>query len=116
MNKALLLAVGLMMMPLPALSQGASDSDDRSSARGRRDRGDLEDILRGIGDELSGGGQRRGAGFLLRRGDATVAVRCDPRESMRTCVEATTTLLERARSALPPGGSPGATPETPPRP
>jgi hypothetical protein len=40
-----------------------------------------------------------------------VAVRCDPQESMRACVDATTTLLDRSRSAMPPGGAP----TTPPR-
>jgi hypothetical protein len=39
-----------------------------------------------------------------------VAVRCDPRETMRACVDATTTLLERARSALPPSGTPATPP------
>jgi hypothetical protein len=117
MNKLLLMAAGLLLMPLPAFSQSSSGSDERDSSYGRRDR-DLEELLRGIGDDMSGGGgARRGAGFLLRSGDATVAVRCDPRDTMRACVEATTTLLERARSALPPGGGGGAPPPgTPPRP
>jgi hypothetical protein len=35
-----------------------------------------------------------------------VAVRCDPRDSMRSCVDSTLTLLERARSMQPgPGGT-----------
>ena len=69
---------------------------------------DLEELLRDIGDDGPGRRLRRGAGFLLRSGDATMAVRCDPQENMRACVDATTTLLERARSALPPGGAPGS--------
>jgi hypothetical protein len=108
MKKILLMAAGLMLISLPALSQSAAETDDRDQSYGRRDR-DLEELLRGIGDEASGSRLRRGAGFLLRSGDATLAVRCDPRENMRACVDATTTLLERARSALP-GGAPGATP------
>ena len=122
MNKILLMTAGLLLMPLPALSQTASESDsgDRGSFRDREDR-EFEDLLRSITDEFSGGGgPRRGAAFVLRSGDATVAVRCDPRESMSECVDLTTTLLERSRSAMAPGGggAPGATPPgaTPQRP
>lgn len=115
MKKIFLTTVGLMLMSLPAWSQSSADTDDRNPSYSRRDR-DLEELLRGVGDEASGGGLRRGAGFLLRMGDATLAVRCDPRDTMRACVEATSTLLERARSAMPPGGSPGGpTGTTPPR-
>jgi hypothetical protein len=110
MKKALVVAAGLMLVALPALSQSSTDSDDRSYDR--RDRDDLEELLRGIGDDGPGRRLRRGAGFLLRSGDATVAVRCDPQENMRACVDATTTLLERARATLPPAG----TPPTPPTP
>jgi hypothetical protein len=110
MKKALVVAAGLMLIALPALSQSSTDTGDRSYDR--RDRDDLEELLRGIGDDGAGSRLRRGAGFLLRSGDATVAVRCDPQENMRACVDATTTLLERARAALPPAGTPG-TPPTP---
>lgn len=110
MKKVLLVMAGLLLMPLPAFSQGASSSDDRDSSYGRRGP-DLEDLLRSMGEDVSGRGPHRGAGFLLRSGDATVAVRCDPRESMRTCVDLTAALLERARSAMPSsGGVPGPTP------
>jgi hypothetical protein len=113
MKKALVVAAGLMLIALPALSQSSTDTGDRDRSYDRRDRDDLEELLRGIGDDGSGSRLRRGAGFLLRSGDATVAVRCDPQENMRACVDATTTLLERARAALPPGGTPGTPP--PPR-
>jgi hypothetical protein len=54
---------------------------------------------------------RVGARFMLRSGDASVMVRCDPSESMRTCVDATLTLLDKVRSLPPaPGASPGSTP------
>ena len=92
MTKALLLTALLMLAPLPASSQ----SDDREARRGR----DLEDLLRDIGDGGSGS-RRGGAAFLLRSGDATVAVRCDPQDSMRACLDATLTLLDRARTMAP---------------
>ena len=106
MTKALLLTALLMLAPVPASSQG-SDDRDRESRRRR----DLEELLRDIGDGRPG--SRRGASFLLRSGDATVAVRCDPQDSMRACVDATLTLLDRARTMMPTGGTgtpPGGTP------
>jgi len=107
MKKAVLLALALALLPLPALSQGASHSEDRDHSDSRKDR-DLEGMLRELG--MRGGG--RGAAFFLRSGEATVAVRCDPGDSMRTCVDVTLTLLEKARSALPQAGgtTPGAAP------
>ena len=110
MKKALLIAAGLALIALPALAQSSNDPEDRGRSYDRRDRDDLEELLRGIGDDGAGSRLRRGAGFLLRSGDATVAVRCDPQENMRACVDATTTLLERARAALPPGGAPATPP------
>jgi hypothetical protein len=107
MNKALAVATCCMLVSLPAFGQSSIDSDRASSSSKR----DVEQLIRELGDEMSGGGLRRGFGFLLRSGDATVAVRCDPRDTMKTCVEATTTLLEKARSSLPTAGAtPGATP------
>ena len=113
MRKSLLVAAGLMLIAMPALSQSPMDTEDHSRSYDRRDRDDLEELLSGIGGGGGGGvgnRLRRGAGFLLRSGDATVAVRCDPQENMRACVDATTTLLERARTALPQGGAPATTP------
>jgi hypothetical protein len=78
---------------MPAFSQSSSDSD-KDMYRGKRDR--LEQLL----GELDAHGSRRGFGFLLRSGDSTVAVKCDPNETMKACVEATTTLLEKARSIM----------------
>jgi hypothetical protein len=112
MNKALLLTAALVLVPLPALSQGGSRSDDREYGD-RRD--DIERALRDIAEEArgggggGGGGPRRGASFLFRSGDATIAVRCDGKESMRACVDATLALLDKARTATPPSAP------TPPR-
>jgi hypothetical protein len=95
MKKVFVVAAGLTLMSLPAWSQSSNESDDRGSSYGRRD--DLEELLRGLDEGRSGAGLRRGAGFLLRSGDATL-------------------LLERARSVLSPGGGPGApSGTTPPR-
>jgi hypothetical protein len=114
MNKILLMTAGLLLMPLPAWSQTASDSD-RDSFMDKRDR-DVDDLLRSITDEMGEGG-RRGASFVLRNGNSTIAVRCDPRESMTTCVDLTTTLLERAsRSAMPSGTAGPQTGAPPPGP
>ena len=108
MNRVLMMAAVLLLAPWPALSQ--DDSDRRDGSGGRRDR-DLEDILSEIGAGVARA-SRRAAAFLLRSGDSTVAVRCDPQDSMRTCVDVTIMLLDRSRSSLPPG--PGAAPGTPP--
>ena len=70
MKKALLMAAGLMLISLPALSQSSTDTEDRGRSYDRRGR-DIEELLRGIGDEPSGSRLRRGAAFLLRNGDQT---------------------------------------------
>jgi hypothetical protein len=114
MKKALLVAAGLMLVALPAFSQNSDDSGDRGSSYGRQDR-DLDDLLRGLDSRMSARAPQRGAGFLLRAGDTTLAVRCDPRDSMRACVDAATTLMDRARTTMPSGGGSGGTaPGTPP--
>jgi hypothetical protein len=109
MKRALFAAVGLMLAVLPAFGQSSEDAGDRGPSYSRHDR-DLDDLLRGLDSRMSERGPQRGAGFLLRAGDATLAVRCDPRDSMRACVDAATTLLERARAAMPPAGGPGGPP------
>jgi hypothetical protein len=105
MNRALLIAPMLLLVSPPAFSQNAPGGDgrDRDSSSSRTDRDkmdrDLDEILRGIGDYGRGGLRRGGAAFFLRNGDAVVAVRCDPQDSMRACVDSTLTLLERAKAA-----------------
>lgn len=113
MKKALLLATALAVIPLPAFSQGGARSEDRDHFDHRSDR-DLAGLLRELGGPR-GGGFGRGAAFYLRSGDATVAVRCDPGDSMRACVDATLTLLEKARAALPQPGGTGPAPTPPAR-
>ena len=108
MNRAFVITIVLLLSPLPAFSQTAGGGEGRDSSYSRKDR-DLEDILRGIGDH-GREGRRGGASFFLRSGDGTLAVRCDPQDSMKSCVDATLTLLDRVRSMLPPGAAPGGAP------
>ncbi len=110
MNRAFVITAVLLLSPLPASSQTAPGGEGRDSSYSRKDR-DLEDILRGIGDHGREGTRRGGgASFFLRSGDGTLAVRCDPQDSMKSCVDATLTLLDRARSMLPSGAAPGGAP------
>ena len=108
MNRAFVITAVLVLSPFPAFGQNAGEGHDSSYSRKDRD---LEDILRGIGDH-GREGRRGGASFFLRNGDAMVAVRCDPQDSMKSCVDATLTLLDRARSISmqPSGAAPGGTP------
>jgi hypothetical protein len=103
MNRTFLMATMLLLISPPAFSQNAPSGDGRESSSSRMDR-DLDDIMRAIG-ESGRGVLRRGGGaaFFLRHGDATIAVRCDPQESMKSCVDNTLTLLDKARSMKPPG-------------
>ena len=112
MNKAIIVTAMLLLSSPPAFSQNLG-ADGRDSS-GRIDR-DLEELLRGR--DFDRGVLRRGGGaaFFLRHGDATIAVRCDPQDSMKSCVDNTLTLLDKARSmqpsgATPGGGTPGGTP------
>ncbi len=108
MNRAFVITAVLLLSPFPAFSQ--TGGEGRDSSYSRKDR-DLEDILRGMGDHGREGPRRGGgASFFLRSGDGTVAVRCDPQDSMKSCVEATLTLMDRARSMQPSGASPGGSP------
>jgi len=109
MNKAVMLAAGLLVLASPALSQSSRpddrdgrDSYDRhDSSRGSwgGDRGWREMARGGAGREMGeGGGHGGGARFMVRSGDARIAVKCDSSESMRACVDATLTLLDRVRA------------------
>src|SRR3954467_10013863 len=115
MQKMLIALGALTVLASPALSQNWSRWDDRDSSdhedrgRSKRDYPRWHDM-----DDNHGSG--RGARFMVRSGDSVVAVRCDGSESMRSCVDATLTLLERVR-ALPaaPTSSPGPGSPQPPR-
>ena len=109
MKTAFVTTAVLLLSPFPAFSQDAPSGDGRDSSYSRMDR-DLEDILRGIGGHGRQELRRGGSAFFLRNGDTTVAVRCDPQDSMKSCVDATITLLDRARSTQPSGAAPGGTP------
>jgi hypothetical protein len=102
MKRALLIAAMSLMISPPAFSQSAHEGDARDSYA-RMDHmdhdHDADDILRAIQESGRGGMRRGGAGFFMRNGDNVVAVRCDPQDSMRACVDATLTLLERVKSA-----------------
>ena len=133
MKRALIIAAGCALLAGPASAQSSPpgpdrdgdrvDSRDMRDIRGDRDRrgdwirGDWDDGPRGRGGDWHGGwghhgGHQRGAGFLLQSGDTRLAVRCDQNESMRACVDAATTLLDRVRS-LPSAGAGTTSPATP---
>ena len=130
----IIIAAGCALLAAPgaALAQSPPPGPDRDGDRmerrdvrgdrdwrggwGRDDR-DRDYGPRGSGEGWHGswgrdGGHRHGAGFWLRSGETRLGVRCDPSESMRACVDAATTLLDRMRSlpasgatATPPAGS-----------
>jgi hypothetical protein len=108
MNRAFVITAVLLLSPFPAFSQNVPGGEGQDSSYSRRDR-DLDDILRAI-DHGREGLRRGGAAFFLRNGDAMVAVRCDPQDSMKSCVDTTLTLLDRARSMQPSAAAPGGTP------
>lgn len=111
MRKALIAATCLLVLPLPVIAQSSSRDEDRGRSydRGNSRRDDTryrpnEDWDRsywhGYGAEAPGGG----SSFHIRMGDAKIHVRCGPRETLKDCVDAATTLLDKARS-LPVTGS-----------
>ena len=107
MNRAFVITAVLLLSPFPAFGQNDPGGEGHDSSYSRKDR-DLEDLLRGIGGRE--GLRRGGAAFFLRSGDAMVAVRCDPQDSMKSCVDSTLTLLDHARTMQPSGAAPGGTP------
>jgi len=59
------------------------------------------------------GGPRQNPGFVFRSGDMQIVVRCGAGETMKSCVDATTTLMDRAKAASTPGGAPGSSSPAP---
>jgi len=111
MNKAVVATAILLLSLPPAFSQNAPGGDSRDSSYSRIDR-DLDELLRGGAGDYGRGVLCRGGGaaFFLRKGDATIAVRCDPQDTMKSCVDNTLTLLDKARSMEPSGATQGGTP------
>jgi hypothetical protein len=95
----LLLSLAIIAGPVPAFADPPGEG-----GYSRRDRDDMEDMMRGLG-ERRGERQPRAAAFFIKNGDAMVAVRCDPQDSMKLCMDATMALLERARSINQPPSS-----------
>lgn len=113
----------LALWSLSALSQGFPRDDERGrgydrgygrddgmmgrryEGRARDDRGDRHD-----------GGSGRGSSFQMKIGDTNIDVKCDPRETLRDCVDAATTLLDRSRSMTPATGANPTNTGAPPKP
>jgi hypothetical protein len=110
MNRTFIITAMLLLSPVPAFGQNDPGGEGHDSSYSRREHRDVEDLLRGLGGYAREGLRSGGAAFFLRNGDAMVAVRCDPQDSVRSCVDATLTLLDRARSMQPSGAAPGGTP------
>ena len=106
MYRAFVITAVILLSPLPAFSQNAPAGDGRDASYSQRDR-DVDEILGAIGERGREGLRRGGARFVLRHGDSMVAVRCDPQDSMKACVDATLTLLDHAKSMAPSGAAPG---------
>jgi len=105
-SKAVLLAAGIAMLSSTAFAQAPSrdESGQRRSDTYRSDDRDWRDYRGGwdrMGDHMDHGGDaggRRGASFFLRNGNTSLGVRCGSGESLQTCVDAATKLMDRARS------------------
>src|SRR5215207_4275208 len=113
MTKPLLLAVSLTLLASPALSQSSPRPDDRDSYADRRDRdrgrGRERDGWHGMSDDERGGAGR-GARFMVRNGDAVVAVWCDGSEPMRACVSGGAIVYHPPVADYGPRRCPGAEP------
>ena len=102
MRKIALLLAGLLFAATLAWGQGYPRGKD-DDGFGWRDEGggssrDRDD-LRGRSFRDEDRGHRTGAAsFFLRSGDTRLAVHCDERESMRSCVDAALTLFDKVRS------------------
>jgi len=121
MRKALLMAFALAVSASSAQAQGRDgdrDDDDgwkrdHREYRHGRDRHDDDEW----GEEHRGRfGRGGGARFFVRSGETRLGIVCDPGESMRNCVDAALTLLDRAKqvgSAAPSATTGGSSPSPP---
>jgi hypothetical protein len=109
MRKVLVIAFGLVFAATAADAQGSrrDDRDDDWRDDRREWREDDDDGWR---DRRSMNDGRGGARFMLRSGDTRLGVVCDRGESMRSCVDATLTLLDRARQLAPTASTSSAPP------
>jgi hypothetical protein len=105
MRKVLVVSACLLALPLPVLAQGSSRDDerDRPYDRGDSRRDDSryrpnEEWERYHRRRYGDGSSREGSSFHISMGDARIHVRCGPRETLKDCVDAATTLLDKARS------------------
>jgi hypothetical protein len=113
MRKVLSVAAALVLSASLAQAQGRDrdwdDDDDRSSRREHREeRGGDPDDYRGWRGERGGDSSGRGGSrFFVRSGEASLRIVCGRGETMRSCVDAGLTLLEKFRPAI--GGSSSST-------
>jgi hypothetical protein len=105
-SKAVLLAAGVAILSSTAFAQAPSRDEpgQRRSDTYRSDDRDWGDHRGGwdrMSDHMDRGGEpsaRRGASFFLRNGNTSLGMRCGSGESLQTCVDAATKLMDRARS------------------
>lgn len=113
----------LAILSLPALSQGFPRDEERGRGYDRgygRDDGMMGRRYDGRGRDERGdrsdGGAGRGSSFQMKIGDTNIDVKCDPRETLRDCVDAATTLLDKSRSMTSTAGPNPASTGSPPKP
>jgi hypothetical protein len=108
---SVVLAIGAALLATSASAQTRGDRDDygRGDRGWSRDSDDRGGGMRSRSYEESGSSMRsQGAGsqggaggsarFFLRSGDSRLAVRCDDRESMRSCVDAALMMFDRVKA------------------
>ena len=113
----------LALWAAPAFSQGFPRDEERGRGYERgygRDEGMMGRRSEGRGrDERSDrydGGSGRGSSFQMKIGDTNIDVKCDARETLRDCVDAATTLLDRSRAMAPAASANPGTSGSPPKP
>ena len=115
MRKALLMAFALALSASSAQAQGRDRDrdDDDGWKRDHREYGhgsDWDDDHEWRDEHRGRFGRGGGARFFVQSGETRLRIVCDSGESMRNCVDAALTLLDRAKQAgsaapSPTGGS-----------